>query len=140
MANIPAYYDITTITAVRSFITKIHGFKNLLNKPFKIMSSDGQASFYGTFNFRSGCLHVTRSCCYQVKLPNLKLKTWHIQLSGFLPLEIALTAQCIKFLVQILYNTDIFVSSTRWKKSNRGARKLMGENLEVVWAEFSTLS
>jgi hypothetical protein len=26
------------------------------------------------------------------------------------------------------------------KGSFRGARKLMGENLKVVWAEFSTLS
>jgi hypothetical protein len=26
------------------------------------------------------------------------------------------------------------------KKQNRGARYLMGDNLKVVWAEFSTLS
>ncbi len=42
------------------------------------------------FNFRRGHLHAAHLWCYLVKLPNLKLKTWHKQLLGSLPLDIAL--------------------------------------------------
>jgi len=41
------------------------------------------------FNFRSGHLHVAHLWCYQVKLPNLKLKTRPKQPLGYLPLDFA---------------------------------------------------
>jgi hypothetical protein len=67
------------------------------------------------------CLSV--QCNYiHKKQPNLKLKTWPKQLLGSLPL-------LSRSLIQI--NID---------KDSVGARKLTGENLEVVWAKFSTLS
>jgi hypothetical protein len=37
------------------------------------------------FNFRHGCLYVMHLCCYEVKLPSLKLKTCPEQLLGSLP-------------------------------------------------------
>jgi hypothetical protein len=42
------------------------------------------------FNFRFGHLHAEHFCCYQVKLPNLKLKTQAKQLLCSLLLVIAL--------------------------------------------------
>ncbi len=42
------------------------------------------------FNFRNGGVHAAQFLCYRVKLPNLKLKTRPEQLSGFLPLDVAL--------------------------------------------------
>jgi hypothetical protein len=51
------------------------------------------------FNFRSGHLHVAHLWCYQVKLPNLKLKTLPKQLLGSLPLVFVLHVlidQCFK--------------------------------------------
>jgi hypothetical protein len=42
------------------------------------------------FNFKFGHLHAAHFWCYQVKLPNLKLKTQPKKLLGFLPLVIAL--------------------------------------------------
>ncbi len=42
------------------------------------------------FNFRFGHLDAEHFWCYQVKLPNLKLKTRPKQLLGSLPLVIAL--------------------------------------------------
>jgi hypothetical protein len=42
------------------------------------------------FNFRSGHLHAAHLWCFQVKLPNLRLKTWPKQLLGYLLLDIAL--------------------------------------------------
>jgi hypothetical protein len=42
------------------------------------------------FNFRFGHLHAEHFWCYQVKLPNLKLKTQHKQPLGYLLLVIEL--------------------------------------------------
>ncbi len=42
------------------------------------------------FNFRSDHLDSAHLCCYQVKLPKLKLKTRPKELRGSLPLNIAL--------------------------------------------------
>jgi hypothetical protein len=42
------------------------------------------------FNFRFGHLHAKHFWYYEVKLSNLKLKTWPKQLVGSLPLVIAL--------------------------------------------------
>ncbi len=42
------------------------------------------------FNFRFGHLQAEHFGCYQVKLPNLKMKTQAKQLIGSLPLVIAL--------------------------------------------------
>jgi hypothetical protein len=42
------------------------------------------------FNFRFGHLQAEHFWCYQVKQPNLKLKTWSKQLLCSLPLVIAL--------------------------------------------------
>ncbi len=42
------------------------------------------------FNSRIGRLYAAHSCSYRFKLPNLKLKTRPKQLSGYLPLDIAL--------------------------------------------------
>jgi hypothetical protein len=42
------------------------------------------------FDFRFGHLQAEHLWCYQVKLPNLKLKTRPKQLLGFLPLVIVL--------------------------------------------------
>ncbi len=42
------------------------------------------------FNLRSGHLHAAHLWCYQVKLPNLKLKIWPKQLLGSLPIDFAL--------------------------------------------------
>jgi hypothetical protein len=42
------------------------------------------------FNFRSGHLHAAHSWRYEVKLPNLKLKTWPKHLLGYILLDIAL--------------------------------------------------
>jgi hypothetical protein len=44
------------------------------------------------FNFRFGHLHAAHFWCYQVKLPNLKLKTRLKQLLVSLPLVIVLPA------------------------------------------------
>jgi hypothetical protein len=46
------------------------------------------------FNFRFGHLHDEHFWCYQVKPPNLKLKTHPKQLLGSLPLVIALPDLC----------------------------------------------
>jgi hypothetical protein len=61
---------------------------------------------------RSGRLHAMHLWCFQVKQPSLKLKTRPKQLLC-LPLDITL---------------------------HDGVLYLTGENLKVVWAEFSTLS
>jgi hypothetical protein len=42
------------------------------------------------FNFRSVRVHAENFCCYQVKLPNLELKTWLKQHLCSLPLGITL--------------------------------------------------
>ena len=42
------------------------------------------------FNFRSVYLHAAHLCCYQSKLPSLKLKTWPKQLLDYLPLYLAI--------------------------------------------------
>ncbi len=42
------------------------------------------------FNFSSGCVHAMQLYFIEVKLPNLKLKTWPKQLLGSLRLVIAL--------------------------------------------------
>jgi hypothetical protein len=47
-------------------------------------------NLYRFFNFKFGHLHVEHFWCYQVKLPNLKLRTQPKQLLGSLPLVIAL--------------------------------------------------
>ena len=44
------------------------------------------------FSFRFDHLHAEHFWCYQVKLPNLKLKTQPKQLLGSLPLVITLPA------------------------------------------------
>ncbi len=44
------------------------------------------------FDSRSGCMSAMHLCCYEVKRPNLKLKTWPEQLLGFLSLAFALPA------------------------------------------------
>jgi hypothetical protein len=49
-----------------------------------------QPTGQNNFNFRFGHLHAEHFWCYQVKLPNLKLKTWPKQLQGYSPLPIAL--------------------------------------------------
>jgi hypothetical protein len=41
------------------------------------------------FNTRSGCVCDMHLCCYEVKLPNLELKTWPKQLLGYLLLDFA---------------------------------------------------
>ncbi len=60
-----------------------------------VPSSHGQLQLTGqnlgrVFNFQFGHLQAEHFRCYQVKLPNLKLKTQIKQLLGFLPLVIAL--------------------------------------------------
>jgi hypothetical protein len=63
------------------------------------------------FNFRFGHLHAEHFWCYQVKLPNLKLKTRPKQLQVSLPLVIALpglTKHCclasiLEFMITIHY-------------------------------------
>ncbi len=42
------------------------------------------------FNFENGCEYAVHFLCYEVKLPNLKLKTWPKQLLGSLPIDIVL--------------------------------------------------
>jgi hypothetical protein len=39
-----------------------------------------------------------------------------------------------------LHNSFSFELIDRLNKLGRGAQKLMGDNLKLVWAEFSTLS
>ncbi len=70
-----------------------------------------------SFYSRSVCMHALNLHCYEAKLPSLKLKTQTEQLLGSLLLDIALS---------------VF--------STLGVQKPTGENLKVVWAEFSTLS
>ncbi len=53
------------------------------------------------FNFRYGHLHAEHFWCYQVKLPNLKLKTRHKQLLGSLLLVIKLLASAICSLLEL---------------------------------------
>jgi hypothetical protein len=53
------------------------------------------------FIFRFGHLHAEHFCCYQVKLPNLKLKTQLKQLLGSLPLVIALPGYTHTYLTYI---------------------------------------
>ncbi len=56
--------------------------------------SHGQLQLTGrVFNFRFGHLQAEHFRCYQVKLPNLKLKTQPKQLLGSLPLVIALPSR-----------------------------------------------
>jgi hypothetical protein len=50
------------------------------------------------FNFRFGHLHAAHFWCYQLKLPNLKLKTRPKQLLGSLPLVIMLPACTLKII------------------------------------------
>jgi hypothetical protein len=44
------------------------------------------------FNFRCGCVHALNVCCFEVKQPNLKLKTWPTQFFEDLPVDIMLPA------------------------------------------------
>ncbi len=57
------------------------------------------------FNFKSGHLHALHFWRYQVKLPNLKLKTQPKQLLGSLPLVIALPDAlfCLSILMLVFY-------------------------------------
>jgi hypothetical protein len=52
------------------------------------------------FNFRFCHLHAEHFWCYQINLPNLKLKTWPKQLLGSLPLGIALAGWAHKWTTQ----------------------------------------
>jgi hypothetical protein len=45
------------------------------------------------FNPKSSHWHAAYLWCYQIKLPNLKFKTWPMQLLGSLMLDIALPDQ-----------------------------------------------
>jgi hypothetical protein len=67
------------------------------------------------FKFRFGHLHAELFWCYQVKLPNLKLKTRPKQLLGSLPLVIALTV--FNFLLIIEGDTDKVLQFTVALKS-----------------------
>jgi hypothetical protein len=42
------------------------------------------------FNSGIGCVYTNQLCCYEVKLPNLKLKIWPKQLLDSLPLDIVM--------------------------------------------------
>ncbi len=80
-------------------LLQIYGFESNELSPFSkgsLTNSDhGQLQLTGqnlgrVFNFRFVHLHAEHFRCYQVKLPNLKLKTRPKQLLGSLPLVIAL--------------------------------------------------
>jgi hypothetical protein len=72
--------------------------------------------------FNSRCRHACLcNAITLTKQPNLKLKTWPNQLLGSLPL-------LSRSLIKNNFDRDIV-----------GARKLTGDNQEVVWAKFSTL-
>ncbi len=69
-----------------------------INKNILIIQSMDKLELTGqnlgrVFNFRFGHLHAEHFWCYQVKLPNLKLKPQPKQLLGYLPLVIALPGQ-----------------------------------------------
>jgi hypothetical protein len=59
------------------------------------------------FNFRSGHLHSAHFWCYQVKLPNLKLKTRPKELPGSLPLDITLPSLLIHQLTALLVGIEL---------------------------------
>ncbi len=58
------------------------------------------------FNFRSGHLHAAHLQCFQVKLPNLRLKTQPKQLLGSLLLDITLS--------EPLYQMQFLISSRKF--------------------------
>jgi hypothetical protein len=62
------------------------------------------------FILRRGHLHSANFLWYQVKLPNLKQKTWQKQLIGSHPLDVTLpvTSNKLGFL-NILQNTNIII-------------------------------
>jgi hypothetical protein len=62
------------------------------------------------FNLRSGHMHAAHLWCYQLKLPNLKLKTWAKQPIGFPPLDIML--QVLYDLNQIVFTADFVLFCT----------------------------
>ncbi len=56
-----------------------------------LLSSTGPGRNHGqVFNTRCGCMHAKHLCCYEIKLPNLKLKTQAKQLLGCVLLDISL--------------------------------------------------
>jgi hypothetical protein len=83
------------------------------------------------FNFRSGHLYAEHFWCFQVKLPNLKLKTRPKQLWGSLPLVIALPGNCDKFYFTFKFEVQIYQIFERalipichlWNKSNLNTNK-----------------
>ncbi len=58
------------------------------------------------FNFRFGHLHAEHFWCYQVKLPNLKMKTRPKQLLRSLLLVIALPGQICQSYAKIIIQAD----------------------------------
>jgi hypothetical protein len=65
------------------------------------------------FNFKSVYLHAGHLCCYQVKLPNLKLKIWPKQLLGSFPFDVALSVATSAIgtkELQALSMTSLFTS------------------------------
>ncbi len=72
------------------------------------------------FNFRNGHVHATYFLYYRLKLPNLKLKTWHKQLLGFLPLDIALPVLPFSLRKKNKHLTELYLyllfSMTQHKK------------------------
>ncbi len=71
------------------------------------------------FNFRFGHLHAEHFWCYQVKLPNLKLKTQSKQLLGSLPLVIALPGQTRQRYAKIIIQADF--AGLGWGVINKDA-------------------
>ncbi len=87
----------------------IENITNLFTKQATLTSMDKhqttEQNLGWVFNFRNGNLLIEHFWCCQVKLPNLKLKTWPLQLLGYLPLVIALGVRSLPF--QLVFHTGI---------------------------------
>jgi hypothetical protein len=87
--------------------------KSLTTDTYRQGRNHGQTSANRTkalrvFNFRSVHLHAAHLWCCQVKLPNLKLKTWPKQLLGSLPLDNMLPTETV--LQKSLFHSSFSLS------------------------------
>jgi hypothetical protein len=84
-------------------------------------------------------MHAVQLWCHQVKLPNLKLKTQPIQLSGSLPLDLALPAgmEASRLRMELVTAVKKFmVHALSDKISHRFISKSLFQTSKESWGQY----
>jgi hypothetical protein len=86
-------------------------------------------------------MQVTDVKSFIVQTPKLlsKICRWQFWLRG-VSQNLVNNLQLVNVIFEIIVSNYLYLHSTYLVAIYRGARKLMGENLKLVWAEFSTIS